>query len=48
MAKQLSEGQREVRNERIRKMYRTGKYTVRGLASKIGLSKTRIHEIIAY
>ncbi|MDD5651353.1 MAG: hypothetical protein PHF86_13220 [Candidatus Nanoarchaeia archaeon] len=36
------------RDTRIRKMYSTGKFSVRSLANKIGLSKTRVHEIIAY
>jgi hypothetical protein len=34
------------RNERICKLYKTGKYSVRKLATKVGLSKTRVGEII--
>lgn len=34
------------RNLRIKKLYKTGKYSVRSLARKVGLSKTRVGEII--
>jgi DNA-binding transcriptional regulator LsrR (DeoR family) len=38
--------QMQKRNARIKKMYKTGKYSVRELATKIGLSKSRVGEII--
>lgn len=34
------------RNEKIQKLYASGKYSVRTLAPKVGLSKSRVHEII--
>jgi len=34
------------RNEKIRDMYETGKYSHRTLAKKVGLSKSRIGEIL--
>ena len=34
------------RNARIKKLYKTGKYSVRCLAERVGLSKTRVGEII--
>lgn len=34
------------RNAKIRKLYKTGKFSVRSLARKVGLSKTRVGEII--
>jgi hypothetical protein len=36
----------QTRNEKIVSMYSTGKYSVRALATKIGLSKSRTHTII--
>lgn len=44
--KRLTEAQMFKRDERIRRMYGTGKFSVRALASKIGLSKSRIGEIV--
>ena len=38
--------QMEKRNERIIRLYESGKYTVRSLAQKVGLSKTRVGEIL--
>lgn len=34
------------RNEKIRKLYASGKYTCRSLAEKMSMSKSRIHEIV--
>jgi len=51
-ASQRSEQLRTKRDLRIRKMYmtryKTGelKYTIRSLAEKVGLSKTRVGEIV--
>ena len=44
--KRLSPDKIVSRNEKIQKMYSTGKYSVRSLAEKVGLSKTRVGEII--
>jgi DNA-binding XRE family transcriptional regulator len=37
---------RMVRDDKIRRLYDTGKYTQRSLAAKVGLSKSRINEIL--
>lgn len=42
----MTDKQMAKRNERIKKLYTTGKYSVRSLSSKVGLSKTRVGEII--
>lgn len=34
------------RNEKIQNLYSTGKYSIRALAAKVGLSKTRVGEIV--
>jgi len=34
------------RNDRIRKLYATGKYSVRGLATKFGLGKSTVGVIV--
>lgn len=39
---------RERRNTRIYKMYFDRGLSTRQIAEKIGLSKTRVHEIVAY
>ena len=45
-AKKLSFDQMCKRNDKIRNMYETGKYSHRSLAKKVGLSKSRIGEIL--
>jgi len=47
MATKLTAKQMAKRNERIAKLASTGKYSIRQLAEKVGLSKTRVHEIIS-
>ena len=42
----MTEKQMTKRNQRIKKLYSSGKYSIRGLAKKVGLSKTRVGEII--
>ena len=42
----MSDKQMVKRNQRIKKLYKSGKYSVRGLARKVGLSKSRVGEII--
>jgi len=37
---------RAKRNERIVRLYRSGKYSIRSLADVVNLSKTRVHEIV--
>ena len=44
--KKLTFEQRRKRNERIRKMYSTGKYSHRTLAEKVGLAKSTINDIL--
>ena len=34
------------RNEKIQSLYSTGKYSIRALAAKIGMSKSRVGEIV--
>lgn len=34
------------RNEKIQSLYSTGKYSIRALAEKVGLSKSRVGEIV--
>jgi biotin operon repressor len=46
MATKLTAKQMAKRNEKIVKLASTGKYSIRQIAEKIGLSKTRIAEII--
>jgi transcriptional regulator with XRE-family HTH domain len=46
MQKKLTETQRQKRDERIRKLYGSGKYSQRSLAVKVGLSKSRVGEIL--
>ena len=47
MNKRLTASQMQKRNDKIRKMYYSSdKYSVRSLAEKVGLSKSRIGEII--
>ena len=52
MAKRLTASEKAVksrakRDTKIRKMYSTGKFSTRGLGEKVGLSKSRIAEIVA-
>ena len=44
--KKLSTPAMKNRDSKIKKMYKTGRYSIRALAKKIGLSKTRVCEII--
>lgn len=46
-SKKLTPKQMAKRNERIQKLYDSGKYTTRSLAAKVGLSKSRVAEIVA-
>lgn len=48
MAKVLSPKQRAQRDQRICKMYEEKEMSTRQIAKKVGLSKTRVHEIVAY
>jgi hypothetical protein len=48
MKKKLTVRQMEVRDEKIVRMYRSGKYSIRSLAEKVGLGKSRVHEIVRY
>jgi len=34
------------RNEKIQSLYSTGKYSIRALAAKVGMSKSRVGEIV--
>jgi DNA-binding Lrp family transcriptional regulator len=47
MTKKLTAKQMAKRNEKIAKLASTGKYSIRQLAERVGLSKTRVHEIIS-
>ena len=47
MAKVLTAKQRKVRDTRICKLYSKGMST-RQIAERVGISKTRVHEIVAY
>ena len=42
----MSATQMVKRNAKIRKLYATGKYSQRKLAAKVGMSKSRIGEIV--
>lgn len=44
--KRLTPKQLEKRNERIERMYATGKYTQRQIADIVGISRTRVGEIV--
>jgi DNA-binding XRE family transcriptional regulator len=46
MTKKLTTAQRIKRDLRIHKLYASGKYTHRSLAAKVGISKTRVGEIL--
>lgn len=48
MAKTLTPKQRARRDERILKLYHEKGLSTRQIAEKVGLSKTRVHEIVAY
>lgn len=43
----LTEKQKEKRDARIVKLYNSGKYSFRSLSEKVGLSKSRCHEIVS-
>ena len=42
----MSKKQMNARNAKIKKLYSTGKYSQRKLAAKVGMSKSRIGEIV--
>ena len=44
----MTDKQRFRRDERILKMYFDKGLSTRTIAEKVGLSKTRVHEIVAY
>lgn len=48
MAKVLTQKQRAKRDERICKLYNEKGLSTRQIAEKVGISKTRVHEIVAY
>lgn len=45
-SKRLTRVQLDKRNEKIRKLYSTGKYSHRSLAAKVGLAKSTIGDIL--
>ena len=44
--KKLSAEKILARNEKIQSLYSTGKYSIRALALKVGMSKSRVGEIV--
>jgi DNA-binding transcriptional regulator LsrR (DeoR family) len=48
MATKMTLKQRVKRDEKIRKLYDEKGMSTRQIAEKVGLSKTRVHEIVAY
>ena len=47
MAKVLTEKQRVKRDEKIRNLYEVKGLSTRQIAAKTGVSKSRVHEIVA-
>ena len=42
----MTEKQMNARNQKIVKLYKTGKFSYRELSRKVNLSKTRLQEIV--